>query len=403
MSYNNIIRIPHTKNCLPAVRHRMRTEGFSILLCETNGLSHINYYMCRNQHAADGLLDANSDSCLWYVSDADAPIRLSIDFDYKTIDNHTVDMATAALDLFASVKEKFEGNIVGIADRSGFNADKSSYKFSKRLYTDLVFDSTPMLQLYMKEFVAKHGYDRNVVDLSIYSKNRLYPVIERNSKNGRSLAWEQGSGFALCDPNNADGTKVKVEIPKPVLQRQEQGQANIKAVLQKPSPQFIDAALFLDLLDSIPSDHWDTYSEWLKLGSFCKTYFNFEVFHDISKQSLVNHADESDCRKLYDQDLLPIHPGYIVNVAKQTLEANALIKVYGKHRFVKSTLTEKSIARQCVFYLGDQFRMAPKQPWQWHRVFSTTKQAKQMFRSCFVTPGPVGGGVHPGTLPSPPA
>ena len=55
MSYNSIIRIPHTKNCLPAVRTRMRTEGFSILLCETNGLSHINYYMCRNQHAADGL------------------------------------------------------------------------------------------------------------------------------------------------------------------------------------------------------------------------------------------------------------------------------------------------------------------------------------------------------------
>ena len=104
----------------------MRTEGFSILLCETNGLSHVNHYMCRNQHATDGLLDANTESCLWYVSDTDAPIRLSIDFDYKTTDGRDADKVillswipdTAKIKQkmsYAGTKEAVKSALVGVA------------------------------------------------------------------------------------------------------------------------------------------------------------------------------------------------------------------------------------------------------------------------------------------------
>ena len=213
----NIIRIPHSKNVLPTIRTRMRDEGHTVLLCETHGLSHANYYMCRNQDAADDLLEHNTDQNLWYISDFDKPIRLSIDFDYKTTGHDDIDAATAAQDLFAEIKERFEGHTLGIADRSGFNADKTTYKFSKRLYTDLVFKNTLMLQLHMKQFVDRHGYDKAVVDLSIYSKNRLYPVVGRNTKADRTLSWEQGGTFALSNPNNPIGTDTISRKPTSAL------------------------------------------------------------------------------------------------------------------------------------------------------------------------------------------
>ena len=376
----NIIRIPHSKNVLPTIRTRMRDEGHTVLLCETVGLSHTNYYMCRNQDAADDLLEHNTDQNLWYISDFDKPIRLSIDFDYKTtthvdeqrsnleiVDFVDIDAATAAQDLFAEIKERFEGHTLGIADRSGFNADKTTYKFSKRLYTDLVFKNTLMLQLHMKQFVDRHGYDKAVVDLSIYSKNRLYPVVGRNTKADRTLNWEQEGTFALSNPNNSIGTPVEVTIPPRVKERQLTAKESMsKKMVVKPDTERVETALFLDLLDKIPADHWDDYMEWFKLGSFCKTYFNFEVFHDISKQSMVKYVDEQECRRLYDSALKPIHPGFVVNVAKQTMPAKAIGKVYANHRFVKSTLTEKSIAKHCVLYFGDDFKLVGKQLRQWH-------------------------------------
>ena len=350
---NSIINVKYSKDIIYSIRKRMK-DNYKYLICEThpNSIYHKEYFICKDQDTVNNLIDTYDNNNLWYITDETKPIKLSIDFDYKIAnENDNIE----ANKYFNKIKEHFKNNIEGIASRSGLK------KYSKRLYTNLYLNDTISLKYYMLDFIKKNNYDKKIIDISIYSKNRLYPIVNNNIKTDRKLKWEIGGGkdHKFCNPNNiSNGEKINFEIPLNIIQRKKYGDSKITKKIKDYQEKEIDTKLFLDLLKIIPYDHWNDYNEWFKLATFCKNYFDFELFNDISS-CCDSYNDKEDCLKYYNNSKICIDAGYIVNIAK-TYDQEEVKKIYNKNRFTKSILTEKTIGKQCAYYFGKYFRKVGK-------------------------------------------
>ncbi len=357
--------VPYSKGILEHIRKRMDNEDYNILLCETNGLYHKEYWMCKNQEVVNDFLDTYESNSLWYISDEKQKIKLSIDFDWKDIDN--IDEGKK---LFQNIKNDFEKNIIGIADRTGNN------KYSKRIYTNLSFQNTLSLKYYMKEYISKKKYKNDVVDISIYTKNRLYPIVSKNIKGDRELKWVGEGNYELCNPNNTIlGEEVKCAIPTNVILRKKHAKINIQEKIEELNKKEIDTKLFLELLNIIPNEHWDNYNEWLKLATFCKCYFDFKLFHNISCLGDSYDSIES-CQRCYDGIKVQINAGFVVNTAKQ-YNKEKVNSIYQRNKLNKDTLTEKLIAKQCCYYFGTFFRKVGKSIFYFDKVLNTWREYKK--------------------------
>ena len=363
---SSIQSVKYSKGIIHDIRRRMNKDGYEYLLVETqpNSIFHKEYWMCRNQDVVNDFLDTYDNNNLWYISDDTKPIKLSIDFDYKINNQEDIILGKK---YFEKIKKHFDKNITAIADRSG------STKFSKRLYTDLIFQDTISLKYYMKDFIKKNEYDKSIIDISIYTKNRLYPVVSKNRKGGRDLQWVGGGNYSLCNPTNTtSGEFVKFEIPTNIIHRKKHGEINIQKKINEYEKKEIDTKLFLDMLNIIPHTHWDTYDEWFKLCIFCKNYFDFELFNDISS-CCDSYESKDDCLKYFNKCDMNIDAGYIVNIAKQYDDLKVKT-IYSQNRFTKSILTEKTIGKQCSYYFGKYFRKVGKSIFYFDSVLNVWRE-----------------------------
>jgi phage/plasmid-associated DNA primase len=344
-----IIRKDFIKDGVNKYREIMKKENLEYMICETepNGLIHKEYWLCENQVAVDYLLDGDMPSTMWYVSDKDKSIKLSIDFDWR-LGELACGSWTEGEEYYKKICEDFKDNIIGIADRS------RETKFSKRIYTNLEFQNTETLKYYVLDYIKKNNYSKDVVDTSIFTKNRLYPVVGRNVKKDTPLKWEGGGNFETCNPHNKmDSVKKHFDIPTNIKERKKHAKSNLQKKINSMDKKDINSRLFLQFLNIIPADHWDNYNEWFKLGTFCKSFFDFELFHQISRCG-DNYGDEESCKKLYDSISKTINAGFVVNVAKSYNEEEVR-KIYASNRFSKETLTESLVAEQSVYYFGNFF------------------------------------------------
>ena len=367
---STIKQVPYSKGILETIRKRMDKEDYNFLLCETtpDGLYHKEYWMCKNQEIVNEFLDTYESNSLWYISNYDKSIKLSIDYDWKNMDN-----LEKGKKIFENIVKDFDKNITGIADRTDAG---EKVKYSKRLYTNLEFENTLSLKYYMKEYITKNNYKSDVVDLSIYTKNRLYPVVSKNTKGNRKLEWMKEGNYELCNPNNTiKGEEIKCAVPTNVIQRIKHAKVNIQKRIEEFDKKEIDTKLFLELLDIIPNEHWDNYNEWFKLATFCKSYFDFTLFHNIS--CLGDSYDSIEqCQKIYDGIKVQINAGFVVNTAKQ-YHKDKVNSIYQRNKFTKETLTEKLIAKQCSYYFGTYFRKVGKSIFFFDKVENTWREYKK--------------------------
>ena len=84
---STIKQVPYSKGILETIRKRMDKEDYNFLLCETtpDGLYHKEYWMCKNQEIVNEFLDTYESNSLWYISNYDKSIKLSIDYDWKIL------------------------------------------------------------------------------------------------------------------------------------------------------------------------------------------------------------------------------------------------------------------------------------------------------------------------------
>lgn len=328
--------------------HQVREEYPNhIIIVETLPNSQIQTikHPFKTQLEANEFLKNTDSKNLWYISDYEKPIKLHIDFDYPIIESGDYEKG---IKLFEKVKGYIDGDIMGIAERKG---DK---KLSRRIFTNMEFENTETLKYYMKDFILKNDISKDIVDTSIYSKNRLYPIVNYNIKKDRMMIWKSGiQDLELCNPNNnLEGLKIKFNVPEIVERRKKHGKKIIQEY--KTETKDINKLLFLDLLNIIPPTTWDIYDEWLKLATFCKTYFDIKLFIAISRTG-NNFQSEEECINLYNGIKIHINAGYIVNKAKE-VNNQRVNEIYYKHRFTKETLTEKSVAQAVDYYFGSYFR-----------------------------------------------
>ena len=88
----SIVSVPYSKGILEHIRKRMDKEDYNFLLCETtpNGLYHKEYWMCKDQQVVNDFLDTYDSNSLWYISDHNKSIKLSIDYDWKDKKDHPI-------------------------------------------------------------------------------------------------------------------------------------------------------------------------------------------------------------------------------------------------------------------------------------------------------------------------
>jgi hypothetical protein len=246
--------------------------------------------------------------------------------------------------------EIFKDNIVAVASRE----DGDTKKYSKRIYTDMIFKNSEQAKYFAKKICEEHNIDTKTMDTSIYNNNQLYPVVEQNVKNQRLIKWESGS--TNDNPNNVEnGVEIKVDIPIDIKIKNKKDIAKNKDYVNKyiQKKKDINNSLFLDLLNAIPPETWN-YNEWRNLGIFCKTYFDLDLFIAISRQNSKYENDEV-CEKLWNGIDCNINAGFIVNIAKRTLEEHIIKSIYLKNKFEGEYLTEKFIGKQGHYYFGDYF------------------------------------------------
>ena len=328
--------------------HQVREEFPNhIIISETlpNSQTQIKKYPFKTQALANEFLKNTDNKNLWYVSDYDKPIKLHIDFDYPIVEQGDF---IEGVELYNKVKGLIEGEVIAVAERKGDN------KLSKRIFTNMEFENTESLKYYMKDFILKNDLSKSIVDTSIYSKNRLYPIVNYNIKKDRMMTWQSGlSNLEICNPNNnIEGVKIKFDIPVAIEKRKQHGKKKIQEY--KTETKDINKLLFLDLLNIIPSSRWDDYDEWLKLATFCKTFFDAKLFIAISRTGNKFESEE-ECMNMYNGIKSTINAGYIVNIAKE-ISSQRVSELYYSHRFSKETLTEKSVAKAVDYYFGSVFR-----------------------------------------------
>ena len=245
--------------------HQVREEFPNhIIISETlpNSQTQIKKYPFKTQALANEFLKNTDNKNLWYVSDYDKPIKLHIDFDYPIVEQGDF---IEGVELYNKVKGLIEGEVIAVAERKGDN------KLSKRIFT------------WTKCCKGDHGTSSEAIE--------------------------------LCNPNNnIEGTKIKFDIPVAIEKRKQHGKKKIQEY--KTETKDINKLLFLDLLNIIPPSRWDDYNEWLKLATFCKTFFDFKLFLAISRTG-NSFESEENCLNMYNGIKSTINAGYIVNKAKE--------------------------------------------------------------------------------------
>ena len=334
-----------TKTKIMQVREKYPNH---IIIIETvpNTQIHKNRYPFKTQQEANEFLKNTDNKNLWYISDYDKPIKLHIDFDYPIVEDGDFEKG---VELYNKVKDLIEGEVIAVAERKGDN------KLSRRIFTNMEFENTETLKYYMKDFILKNHLSKDIVDTSIYSKNRLYPIVNYNIKKDRMMTWTKchEGDLELCNPNNnIEGVKIKFDVPVAIEKRKQHGKKKIQEY--KTETKDINKLLFLDLLNIIPATTWDIYTEWFKLATFCKTYFDLTLFIAISRTG-NSFESEEECTILYNGIKSTINAGYIVNKAKE-VSSQRVNEIYYTHRWTKEILTSKNLAEAGVFYFGNKFR-----------------------------------------------
>tara|TARA_R110002126_G_scaffold279023_1_gene425805 strand:- start:14545 stop:17016 length:2472 start_codon:yes stop_codon:yes gene_type:complete len=300
---------------------------------------------------------------LWWLLDGNKKMNFHIDFDYRLKDKGDWEIADK---IYQNIINLMGTSVVAIANRE----DGDGGKYSKRIYTDMIFKNAECAKQYAETFCLDNNIDMTTLDTSIYNHNKLYPVVEYNVKDMRLMKWETKTHSNSC-PNNVfqDDTVIEVVMPSalgtcpPAVKRSANTCRVPKGKRLKDNKDIVNKyvkqnkdinnGLFLDLLEAIPIEVWG-YREWRNLGTFCKTYFNLNLFLAISRQNSKYTSDE-ECEKLWNGIDCNINAGYIVNLAKRNVDESIIKSIYMKNKFEGEFLTERFIAKQGHYYFGDYF------------------------------------------------
>ena len=284
----------------------MKKTDHTIMVAETyrndsKNVMRKKHFCFATQEKCNAFLNESECTRLWFNSKHDAPIMLHIDFDMAM----ESDLKTAApTKLFRSLLETtlLKGHVTGVAKRL---TRKSKPKFSRRVFTDLVFETTAHLKKYMQEFKTKHSpmfgdKENDIIDLSIYGKNRLYPVVGRNVKTERAMKWDKDwahleGKFVACNPNHTEGgTKVTVTLPlakpckKPSL--------SISMLVEKTEGEPVDKNELSQAARAIEHKYVDQRDTWLKIVWALASAGMKELSREISSKSSKYVQAEHDAK-----------------------------------------------------------------------------------------------------------